>query len=466
MSTVKFMPGGRNIPLELRIPDRPNHRGGEGSLYFSTDDKYAVKIYHRPKNSQQQKSNKQERLQQIIELGRNLGSDEQYLAWPLGIVTHKDGAPTIGVVTRKVSTTHILLNKLIHTPLSAVKQFENGRSWLEYLKIARGMVAAVRTIHGKGIVHGDIQPKNFLANPKTGEVVMIDLDGLVVRGFLSGDVAGTQGFIAPEILTGHVKPSELTDRHSTAILILWTLLFRNVLQTQIAYDPDDPKNDDRLGYGQFASFSEAPGSPNWTPRIGAPLFRKGLISYRALPPQIQKLTEGAFVHHLHMQVSSRPKAYEWERALADAYDLFVPCANCRQSFFYQYWIKSPLQRLCPFCGVTVHQPLPAVIELLEEKGKGEYYSVRHVALYHGLPIFEDHASPKTWPPFTRRGTPIIGGTVWDKSQANYRLVNNSDIPWQILTGGSGIVSRGSSLALKRGVLFSLGAGRRLARVVE
>lgn len=466
MSVVRVLPGGRGVPPELRIPDKPAHRGGEANVYFSTDDRYVVKIYHRSRTGHNQKTDKQERLQLIIDLGRNLGSDERYLAWPLAIVTHKDGAPTIGVVTRKAPSTHIPLYKLIHNPMSAVQQYKQGRSWLEYLKMARGMVAAIRTIHGKGIAHGDIQPKNVLADPKTGEVALIDLDGLVVRGFLKGDVAGTPGSMAPEILSGQAQPSELTDRHSTAILILWTLLLRNVLQTQICYDPDDQVNDDRLGYGKYASFSEAPGSPNWIPLIGTPLFRNGQISYKDLPPQIQKLTEGALVHYLHTQVANRPKVYEWEWALADAYDLFTPCPNCRQSYFYQYWIQPQSRRRCPFCGAPSRQPAPAVVELLEERGQGEYVPARRVVLYHGLPIFEDHAISKMMPPFTRKGTPILGGVVWDKSQSGYRLVNNSNMPWKIIAGGSGVVSRGNSLALKKGVLFSLGSGRRLVRVLE
>jgi hypothetical protein len=59
-------------------------------------------------------------------------------------------------------------------------------------------------------------------------------------------------------MMGKSMPDELTDRHSLAVLVLWVLLFRNVMQSQRCYDPDDPVHDDELGFGEFACFSENP----------------------------------------------------------------------------------------------------------------------------------------------------------------------------------------------------------------
>ena len=460
MATVNLLPNSRGLPGELIIHDQEVHRGGEGSIFFTSDGRYAVKIYHRPA------PDKQKLLQHVLDLGRNLGEDEQFLAWPLGIVDRLNGQPKVGVVTRRVPPSYVPLYKLIYSPIDAVEQFRQGRSWLEYLKIARGTAAAVRTIHGKGMAHADIHLKNFLANPVSGEVVLIDLDGLVVKGFLPPQVKGMLGFIAPEVMMGRAKPDESTDRHSLAVLVLWILLLRNVMQTQKCYDPDDEKHDDELGYGQYACFSEHPTDRrNWLPQIGTPLFRRGALSYRALTPKLQELTEQALVHGLH-DPPKRPQAVEWERALAEAYDLLISCPTCRQSFFYPYWLQPPPRRQCPFCGAGVRPPFPAVVELMEPRAKGAHVPVRTIALYHGLPLFADIAEPGRLPPFTRRGTPIIGQAVWDPKEGVHRLVNNSDAPWQVIAGGSGTVGRGASVALRRGLLLSFGDGKRLARVVE
>lgn len=460
MGTVHLMPNSRGLPEQLTIEDREAHQGGEGSIFFTPDGRYVVKIYHRPA------PDKQKLLQHVLDLGRNLGEDEQFLAWPLGIVDRMNGQPRVGVVTRRVPPSHVPLYKLIYSPTEAVEQFRQGRSWMEYLKIARGTAAAVRTIHGKGMAHADIHLKNFLANPLTGEVVLIDLDGLVVKGFLPPQVKGMMGFIAPEVMMGKAKPDESTDRHSLAVLVLWILLLRNVMRPMVCYDDEDPARDDELGYGQYACFSEHPTDRrNWLPQIGVPLFRKGALSYRALTPKLQELTERALVHGL-FDPPKRPQAVEWERALAEAYDLLVSCPTCRQSFFYQYWLQPPPRRQCPFCGAGVRPPLPAVLELMESRARGVHVPVRPVVLYHGLPLFADIAEPGRLPPFTRRGTPIIGQVVWDPKEGVHRLVNQSDQPWQILAGGSGAVGRGASVALRRGLLLSFGDGKRLARVME
>src|SRR3712207_4375044 len=240
MATITLVPGSRNLPNQLTISDQPAHRGGEGSIFFTSDGRCAVKIYHHPSRD------KQQLLQQVLDLGRNLGEDERFLAWSLGIVNRLNGQPRVGVVTRRVPSSYVPLYKLVYSPVDAREQFRQGRSWLEYLKIARGTAAAVRSIHGMGMAHADISWKNFLADPVSGEVVLIDLDGLVVRGFLPPQVRGTPRFIASEVLMGKSKPQDLTDRPSLAVLVLWILLLRDVMLLQKCYDDEDERHDDEL----------------------------------------------------------------------------------------------------------------------------------------------------------------------------------------------------------------------------
>jgi len=460
MGTVTLLPNSRNLPSQLVIDDQVVHSGGEGNLFFTSDGQYAVKIYHNPP------PNKQELLKYILELGRNLGEDEQFVAWPLGIVERLNDQPKVGVVTRRVSPSYVPLGQLIYNPIQAVQQFQQGRSWLEYLRIARGTAAAVRTIHGKGMAHGDIHLKNFLANPLSGHVVMIDLDGLIVQGFLPPQVKGMPGFIAPEVMMGNKDPDESTDRHSLAVLVLWILLLRNVMQPLKCYDPEDQQRDDKLGYGQYACFSENPRDRrNWFPQIGTPLYRNGALSYRVLTPKLQELTERALIHGLH-NPPNRPQAVEWERALAEAYDVLASCSTCRQSFFYPYWLQPPQRRHCPFCGDRFRPPYPAVLELLEPRARGSFVPVRALVLYHGLPLFADVAEPGCLPPFTRRGTPIIGQVFWDPRDKMHHLTNIGDTPWQVICPRSGTVGRGASIALIRGLVLSLGPEKRLVRVLE
>ncbi|NNJ12053.1 hypothetical protein EKD04_017120 [Chloroflexales bacterium ZM16-3] len=460
MPTAILTPGNANLPERLIVGDIV-FRGGEGSVYFSVDRKYVVKIYRKPS------PDKQRHLHQIIDLGRSLGADARFLAWPLGIVQQFDGNPAVGVVTRLVdNTTHAPLYKLIHSARDALQQFKQERSWLDYVKIARGSAAAVRAIHGKGMAHADIHPRNLLASLATGDVVLIDLDGLVVRGFLPPQVQGMPGFIAPEVVMGKAQPSHLSDRHSLAVLILWTLLFRNVMLSVRTHDPNDEANDDRLSYGEYACFSEhVQNRSNWLPEVGRPLYQRGALSYRTLTPKLQYLTEQALIAGLH-QPEERPEALQWEQAIAEAYDLAIACHGCRQSFFYPYWMKPSGRRQCPFCGQSVRTPHPITIELMEERARGNFVSVRPVALYHGLPIFSDLIERGTLPPFSRKQaqTPIVGEVRW--VDGVYRLYNTSQHIWQQLSDQVRPVGRNDYVVLQLNTRLSFGSEKRLLRVID
>src|SRR5690242_9965028 len=102
---TKILPGSRGLPDQITVYDQPAHSGGEGSIYFTPDNKYVVKIYHHPS------LDKPKLLHHILTLGSSLGEDDQYLAWPLGIIHQVNGRESVGVVTRRVPTTYQALSK-------------------------------------------------------------------------------------------------------------------------------------------------------------------------------------------------------------------------------------------------------------------------------------------------------------------------------------------------------------------
>lgn len=459
MPIVQLAETRRGLPDTLEIPDQPAHRGGEGDVFFTTDNQYVVKLYHRPPQD------KVRLLEHVLDLGRSLGPDERYLAWPRGIVVALNNTPKLGVVTTRLPDRCQPLQRLAYSPREALEQFRQGRNWLDYLKLARA-AAAIRTLHGKGMVHADLHLKNFLADPNTSAVTLIDLDGLVVRGFLPPQVKGAPGFMAPEILTHNKTPDELSDRHSAAVLILWILLFRNVMQSRQCYDPEDPARDDQLGYGREACFSEHPTDHrNRVPGTGKPLFRNGVLSYRMLSPKLQRLTDRALIDGLH-HAQHRPQVQEWERALAEAYDLLVVCRGCRQTYLYPYWRPDPATRNCPFCGENGPVPPPVVVELFEPRARGTHVPVRRLVLWHKQPLFEDVRRPGTLPPFTRRGTPEIGLCRWDAKERCFRLENRGQDSWQVIRGAGGGLPPGASVLLQPGLWLSLGEGHRLMRICD
>lgn len=452
---VDVLPNSRGVPLQLTVSTQPAHEGGEASLYPSVDGRYVVKIYHRAGDE------KVGLLEQIIHLGADLGMDARWFAWPLAIVHRVGGGRCTGVVTRRVPETHVPLQRLIASAVDAAAQFRQGRTWLDTLSVAWGIARAVRAIHSKGMAHADLHFKNVLVDEVTNDVVLIDLDGLVVRGFLPPQVKGMPGFMAPEIVMGKATTGELSDRHSLAVLLLWTLLYRNVMAPRRRYDELDAARDEALAYGAYACFSEnGADRRNWIPQIGMPLFRGGLLSYRMLPPEIQHLAERALIAGLH-DASSRPHAGEWEEALAAASFGVAMCRACRQSACYPYWL--PLeQRACAFCGAAVADRAPAVLEV--ESGEGEMTRpARRVVLDHGRPLLRDAVELNLASGPAGPRPAVLGDTVWDDQVGRHRLVNTGAGQWTV---EDEIVAPGGSVVLSPGVRVQVGPVGRVLQVVE
>jgi len=459
MVTVILGDRDDEVPEKFNIGDRPDYTGGEGNVYFSCDGKYVVKIYHK------ESPEKRKLLESIVFLGERLAEGRQFLAWPVGVVEKVNSTPKLGVVTARFPSSYEPIYRFVYTPKDAAKYWEQGASWVDHVKIARGIASGLADIHEVGAAHGDISLKNILADVRNGGVVLIDMDGLIVPGFLKPQVKGTPRFMAPEIVMGKAEPSELTDRHSLAVVLLWVLLLRNVMLPKTCYDEDQAR-DEQLAYGEYALFSEHPNDRrNWDDRIGQPLYQGGALSYKVLTPELQSLTEQALIDGLR-DPERRPEAKRWRDALGRAYDALVPCLNCRQSAFYQYWLPSRAERTCPFCGQRFGSKLrePNVLALYEPDGTAE--PARHLVLYDNLPLFLDVAEPRSVPPYSRKDTPKIAVVRWNENKGCRELVNESKEPWTVCNSGQEEIKPAESVPLRPGLRLQLGPGKRIIEVLE
>jgi len=468
MATVNLYHNVKGTPNVLEVYDKPSDEGGEGYIYFSKDGRYVVKIY----KQHMVKPEKRLLLEKITELGTYLTpEEEQFLCWPVAVVRTLNGIPQVGCVTRRIPRPpHVKLIDMNGSRKIAVRQFQSGRSWSHYLQIARGIARTVTVLHGKGCVHADLSYRNFFVNPDSCDVVLFDLDGLVVPAFLQGSVDGTPGMIAREIMLGQSRPDELSERHSLAVQILQTILFRNVFQPRITYDPDDQKRDDRIGWGPELTFSEDPKDRRNRPStLGIPLARNGELSYRMLTPALQKLTERACIDG-KCDPAKRPMAREWIDALSSALDELHRCSRCHHFFPYPHWLRPLQRRSCPFCGQRVAGDLPSVACIYEPRSRGRYSSTqRYLVMNNGWQLFPDVLDSQRNVPMSRRKEASIGHVELNaKDQTSY-LVNDEGTTWRARLGGNGSVvttKKGDSLPLLAGTTVYFGESRRLIVVSE
>jgi len=448
-----------SVPQKIEIDDNAKI-GGEGSVYFSVDGKYAVKIYH------ETVPQREVLLKKIMRLFKTLPADqEKFILPPLALVDTHEGKEATGFIMRRVDAQFEELIYLMMSPVKAASYFERGYTWAHYLRLTRSITNALVVLHGKGCAHTDIHYKNFLVNIDSGEAVMLEMDGVVVRGFLPPQVMGMYGFMAPEILKDGASPSERTDRHSLAVLILYTLLFRNPLQPLVEYD-SDPNESDKLGWGKYALFSEHPSdNKNRPSNLGIPLYQNGALSYKMLPPSLQKLTERALIDGLFAP-EKRPSSREWEEALAHSIDELWKCEVCHQYFPYPYWIPSLSKRMCPFCG-TVVKYLPLIVEVYEKRWKDNFSFIgKRIVLSNGFKIFDDMIIPNHKPPFSRKDSKIVGEIIWLHNK--YGILNRSTEAWKLKSnnGNIKIIRKGEHIELNRNDLILFGENNRVFKVVQ
>jgi DNA-binding helix-hairpin-helix protein with protein kinase domain len=416
-ATLKSPP--RGLPASIELSGETKH-GGEADVYFSSDGRYAVKIY------KSVSSDRERLLLMVMKLFENVPSaQEHFILPPLALVDSLGGKRRMGFVMRRVPSTYRELGEVALSPLEAAEQFRAGRKWPDYLKVARAIAEAVTVLHGSA--HTDIHFRNFLVSLKDGESVMLEIDGIAVPGYIPARAIGLPGFVAPEVLTRGEDPSEVTDRHSLAVLVLHTLLFHNVMRPLRDFD-SDPDKSDALGWGTHALFSEDPTDrANQPQNLGIPLYRGGALSIDMLTPGLRRLATRALIDGLR-RPELRPTAREWRDALALAIDELWSCARCLQHFPLASHVPAA-RRHCPFCGEVLGVVTPVVLKLHRERSRGDFASTgRDLVLGPGFGIYADVFSGLL-PPLSRNETPIVGRLTREEPRGLYALENLSHERW-------------------------------------
>ena len=93
--------------------------GGEGAVYFSTDGRFAVKVYHQPH------PDKEKLLQYVMKLFSTLPPEqERFLLRPLALVETLDGHKRVGFIMRRVPPEYRELMAYVLNARYAAEQFQ------------------------------------------------------------------------------------------------------------------------------------------------------------------------------------------------------------------------------------------------------------------------------------------------------------------------------------------------------
>lgn len=391
--------------------DEPFHAGAEGQVFASKDNLSIVKLYHKVD------SNRQESLEAIIGQYNVVRGNEywrQLFCWPDGIVI----SPQLGVKMPRAPGQLKDLNWFLLPKSRARLTSDERGDWRSHLGISIRLSRAIRLLHNTGLCHSDLSRNNCLVSPKEMKVVLIDLDGLVVPGFLPARVSGTPEFMAPEIVASDERPSINTDLHSLAVLLYQTLLFRHPLKGPKCHSAH-PEEDDKLAFGSGALFIEHPTDTSNTPK-------KTFIRSSVLGRGVENLFMQVFIDGLK-DPSRRPKASEWEAQLVRLADKVVRCSNPKCDLAAFPFLEHQ-QITCPWCGTKWKDPVKLLaIDLYRPIAgrKGQYIPDNwQIVAQEDRCLYEWHVYADR-PPNPESNRNPIAQFLYESTQQTWYLMNIS-----------------------------------------
>jgi len=465
---------GRKLPyMETDSPPR----GGMKYTYFAPDKSYVVQFFNEPEQGRD--PNMQNRLQAIIgrynptiseENGGALGGDAltakyfgRLFCWPQATVT----SPEFGIVCPTYPK-NFFFKKESSDCLSLKGKDKRSywftspktRSYLNpaelgdfrsMLSVSLKLARAVRRMHQAGLAHSDLSGNNVLIDPMSGDCVVIDIDSLVVPGLFAPEVAGTKGYIAPEVVdsmnlpTGdprRVVPNIKTDLFALPVLIYQYLLCRHPLVGPKIHAAD-PDEDDFLSCGRGALFIENPlDTSNRPPDLKVTVDSLGLA--------LSRLFMTAFVDGLH-DPPLRPTALEWEKALSKTYDLLQPCSNCSAKWFV---LDDAGRPVCPFCGKKIPSgtALRFLLHKTRQEKPGLWRRYDELNIYSGRELYSWHFSPQIFENEKAADREVKAKVV--RENGTWYLLNQSLCA--LRSEGGNLVPPGGALWLREGAVFQAG----------
>ncbi|MBR2214666.1 MAG: serine/threonine protein kinase [Selenomonadaceae bacterium] len=462
--------------LEYVVSDNPP-RGGMKHTYFTPNKKFAVQFFNEDKDANSPLI--RARLENIIGLynptlpeseGGAMGNTEQtakyfsrLFCWPVALVE----LPEFGIVCptyppqfffdKKASKAGLNLagkDKKSTWFTSRTSRFlEKGElgTFQTMLRLSISLARAVRRLHAAGLSHSDLSSNNVLIDPKTGSCVVIDIDSLVVPGLFPPEVAGTKGYIAPEVSAtmelpldspDRKLPCAATDLFALPVLLYEYLLKRHPLDGPKIYSTASTEEDEFLQYGPKATFVENPqDTSNRPPDLQ--------VTIHDLGPLLEKLFLQAFVDGMH-DPDRRPTAAEWERALVKTWDLLQPCPNdqCSAQWFVLHDVNHPV---CPFCGARIapQDVLHLRLKRAIRGRRGQWNPVGEINLYDQMPLFAWHFLANTYP--DEKMTDRTMRAYVSHQNGEWYLVNGS-LSGMLSPRGS-MVPPGQAVWLRQGEMF-------------
>lgn len=248
--------------------------------------------------------------------------------WPQEIV---DCDLAKGYVMDYVDDSHKLMSRFLRSTKSGGVRFRNLKTTVDAML---GLASAFNVLHQTGYNYQDLSCGNFMIDPDTGDVRIIDNDNVSVEKIASG-VLGTPGFIAPEVLAGRSIPSIYSDRFSLSIIMFLLLFQGHPLEGQRFLAPLFAEEQAIALYCTDPVFVFDPKDRR---NVLVPTLsqHKVMMSlWHWLPDYVRELFLRAFSRETMLKKPNlRPTENEWEQVLSRLRSNLVTCPYCDQESLF------------------------------------------------------------------------------------------------------------------------------------
>lgn len=315
--------------------------------------------------------------------------------------------------------------------------------------IGRSLAHSFLLLHSQGLCYRDISFANVFVQPRTGAVLICDVDNVGVNGAGGSSVRGTPYFMAPEIVRGETQPSIRTDLFSLAVLLFYGLLLGHPLEGRraLAFEVWDAEAMIEV-FGNTPVFVFDPLNESNRPVPGALPEQDNLLAYWTFYPTfLRALFTRAFTVGLAAD-GDRVGESEWRKAMVRAHDAVVLCAACgRENMADLNDEGNPLRvdgQSCWGCGAVLALPPRLVL------------ASHAVAIAHDLVLYPHHLTGNY--DFSR---PAAELTRHPNAPDQWGLRNLSDQQWTARepSGREHPVPAGRAIALVDELILDFGPNR-------
>ena len=319
--------------------------GGQGEVYDVESDgsHYALKWYFKGSATSRQKKS----LETIIAKG----SPDKSFLWPMELVVPQQ-SEVFGYI--------MALRPKNYKSIVDLMKNKAQPTFYTLCRTAYNAAKGYQKLHAMGAKYQDISFGNLFFDENTGDVLICDNDNVSFEGSKPGDILGTPGFMAPEIVRGEAKPSRNTDLYSLSVLLFYLFMVNHPLDGKLEASIKCMDMAARVKlYGTNPVFIFDPNNKTNRPVKG--YQDNALIYWPIYPEKLRQMFTKAFTEGL-TSPNKRITEPQWMDLFANMMSGTMQCPKCGARVFYDMDLeKSGAAHTCWNCQNTMQVPVKIVI---------------------------------------------------------------------------------------------------------